>query len=110
MLELFTDGLTWAELWTLLWPGAVGAGLLLVGAVLVIGYVRHVFAGPWAPHRARLAYGAAAVVASVPLFLLSAHRVETKAADVGVPVVTLLIAIAHQLGLGDVKRGRARRR
>jgi hypothetical protein len=107
--NLFINGLSASSLWHLLWPALVGVGLLGAGVVLVVGYGRQLFMGVWPPHWSRAAFGLTLVVGSLPAFLGSAARLESEAAALGIPVVSLLVAIALQLGLFESEGGRRRR-
>lgn len=75
----------------------------------MVGYLRHWIASDWTPHWSRGVGGLALMTASIPAFLILAQRIESKAAEQGVPVLTLLLAIAAQVGLFDEEGGRRRR-
>jgi hypothetical protein len=110
VIDLFTRGLSNAELWHLLWPVAAGCCLLVLGAAVVVGYIRRLVMSDWAPHWSRGAFGAALITGSVPAFLIFADRASSDAAARGVPVATLLLGVATQIGLFDEGGGRRRHR
>lgn len=109
IVDLFTKGMEASELWSLLWPAVAGFCLLLVGAAVGVGYVRQWLTGHWPTHWSRAALGLALMIGAVPAFEASADRADSAAAEWGVPVSTLLLAVAAQLGLFD-DEGRTRRR
>jgi drug/metabolite transporter (DMT)-like permease len=108
--ELLTNGLSTAEPWALVWPALAGALLLAVGAVAGVGYIRRWLTSDWPPHWTRGAFGLVLMAASVPAFLIFAHRVESEATMRGLPVLTFLVVVAAQLGLLDEDGDRRRRR
>jgi hypothetical protein len=93
----------------LVWPALVGALLLAIGALTLVGYIRQRFTGLWTPHWVRGVGGFLLMSVSLPAFLVFAGRVENAAAERGVPVLTLAVAIAAQFGLLD-EDGSSRRR
>ena len=110
ILDLFTNGLSTSELWTLFWPALAGVVLLAVGALAMVGYVRQWFTGDWSPHWARGVVGLLSMAASVPAFLAFRDRIESAAAARSVSVLTFTVAVAAQFGLLDEEGGRRRRR
>ena len=110
VVDLFTQGLEASELWNLLWPALAGFCLLMMGATVCVGYVRQRLTGHWPPHWTRAALGLALVIGSVPAFVAFSDRAESAATEWGVPVSTLLLAVAAQLGLFEDEGRTPRRR
>jgi len=86
VLDLFTNGLSTSEVSGLPLPALAGAVPLLVE------YIRHCFIGAWTPHWSRGVVGLLLMAASVPACFTFAGRVESPAAEEGVPVITFVVA------------------